>query len=147
MVDLENEFSIGSDSYNLDQGFKSVAINFAQDRFSTFFTFTGDGITVTNSDYSGRGNFIALDFYTSVSSLETGIYPIDITEEPGTVEVTYALDFDATNPFFPPQNVFNGQVEFERIDDENFKISLTGIDDDSGQPFTAYYSGLVTTVQ
>ncbi|ARN76588.1 hypothetical protein BST97_00410 [Nonlabens spongiae] len=144
---MENKFSIGADTYDLDEGFKGVATNFAPGGFSTFFTFTADGLTVENADYSGRGNFVALEFYTSTSVLGDGTYPIDNSENPNTVEVTYALDFDAANPFFPPQNVFNGTVDFERVDDENFIINVTGVDNDSGQTFRASYSGLVTTVQ
>jgi hypothetical protein len=146
VVDRANEFSIGDQVYPMEEGFKSITLDWAPGVWSTFFVCTGDGLTVEFGDFSGRGNFFSVDFYTDNGTIDPGTYPLDNLELPGTAEVTYTINFDATNPFFPPDNVFNGTVVLERIDAQNYTITVNGEVNSTGEVFKAYYSGRVITI-
>lgn len=141
-----NEFSVGDQVYPMEEGFKSITFDWTPGVWSTFFVYTGEGLTVEFGDFSGRGNFFSVDFYTDNGTVDPGTYPLDNLELPGTAEVTYTIDFDATNPFFPPDNVFNGTVVLERIDEQNYTITINGEVNSTGEVFKAYYSGRVITI-
>ncbi len=141
-----NQFSVGDQVYPMEEGYKSITYDLAPGVWTTFFVYTGEGLTVEFGDFSGRGNFFSVDFFTDNGTIDPGTYPLDNLELPGTAEVTYTIDFDATNPFFPPDNVFNGTVVLERIDEQNYTIIINGEVNSTGEEFKAYYSGRVITV-
>jgi hypothetical protein len=145
-VEVDNQFKIGSTVYELDTGFRSASFPDNPGLFVTTVFLVDDGLSldVASSQLVGTGNIIGLEFYTSGNNgLQAGVYNLDnVNDQPQTVTAYIGLDYNAqTDTAAVEDDVFQGSITVEALENGRFKISGQGRADDANATFTLSYTG------
>lgn len=141
-----NSFCYGDQTTNFKTvgAFRAVTTQVINSGIVTPVTMLGDGISIDNMNVlQGTGPLIELRFFgNSLAGLQTGLYQIVPSNESATVEIRYALDFDAASTVpMPMINIDSGRVKVEAYS-TGYAINISGIDE-NGDDFHGIYLGNV----